>query len=216
MNAIACPLCGDTQAKQPVAARVPRDYCHCGNCALIFMLPSSHLSLDDERAYYATHENNVQDDGYLKFLSRLATPMKQYLRMGMQGLDFGCGPGPAMPTLFAELQVDCDNYDPYFFPIALQPQYDFILSSECFEHFHQPAQELAKLVALLPKDGLLGVMTDTWQSHEQFYDWHYTRDPTHVSFFHRDTYDWLCQHYGLEVVEWLPPRVMILRKSDKL
>ncbi|MCH1919073.1 class I SAM-dependent methyltransferase [Shewanella sp. A3A] len=211
-SSLVCPLCHSQQAKLPVAARVPRDYWHCKECALIFMAPQHRLSLADEHAYYATHDNNPEDAGYLKFLSRLALPLAAHLRAGMHGLDFGCGPGPAMPTLLAPYQVSCDNYDPYFFPIALQPQYDFILSSECFEHFHQPDQELAKLVALLPKDGLLGVMTDTWQSHEQFYDWHYTRDPTHVSFFHRDTYDWLCQHYGLEVVEWLPPRVMVLKK----
>ncbi|KFZ37437.1 hypothetical protein HR45_10485 [Shewanella mangrovi] len=209
---LKCPLCGDTQEKQLVATRVKRDYYHCSHCQLIFMAPKCHLSLAEEQAYYATHENNPEDVGYLKFLSRLATPMRQYLRAGMQGLDFGCGPGPAMPTLFAEQQVSCDNYDPYFFPIPLKHQYDFIVCSECFEHFHQPATELQQLASLLPKDGLLGVMTDSWLSFEHFYDWHYTRDPTHVSFFHRQTYDWICQQYGFELLEWQAPRVAILRK----
>ena len=207
-----CPLCNNTAAKQLVPARVARDYWQCPECALIFLAPAQRLSLSEERAYYATHENNPEDAGYLKFLNRLAAPMAAQLTAGMHGLDFGCGPGPAMPTLLKDANVSVDNYDPAFFPIALKPQYDFILSSECFEHLHQPLAEIEKLTALLPKDGLLGVMTDTWQSHEQFYDWHYTRDPTHVSFFHRDTYDWLCQRFGLTVVEWLAPRVMILRK----
>ncbi|QSX34273.1 class I SAM-dependent methyltransferase [Shewanella avicenniae] len=210
---LRCPLCGDSAAKQPVAARVKRDYVRCEKCWLIFMLPSSRLSLDDERAYYATHENNPEDSGYLKFLSRLTTPLSPYLVTGMHGLDFGCGPGPAMPTLLAPLQVTLDNYDPYFFPIVLKPKYDFITSTECFEHFHQPGLELDKLVALLPNGGVLAVMTDSWQSEAQFYDWHYTRDPTHVSFFHRRSYDWICQHYGLTLLEWQAPRVAIMARA---
>ncbi|MFQ6370821.1 methyltransferase domain-containing protein [Shewanella sp. YIC-542] len=213
MSAHTCPLCGDQQPKMAVPARVARRYLRCSGCQLIFLHGGDRLSLAEERAYYATHENSIDDAGYVAFLTRLLKPVLPLLTPAMAGLDFGCGPGPTMSALLARHGIRCDDYDPAFFPIALQPSYDFILASECFEHFHQPATELGRLCSLLPPGGILGVMTDRWQSEAQFYDWHYTRDPTHCSFFHLDSFRWICRHYGLTLCYHDERRVVILQKN---
>lgn len=214
MSAQICPLCGASEQQQPIAARVGRRYQCCAHCRLISLLATDRLTLVDERAYYATHENSIHDAGYVAFLMRLLQPVLPWLSPAMHGLDFGCGPGPTMSQLLARQGIACDDYDPAFFPIALRTQYDFILASECFEHFHQPAIELQRLCNLLPAGGILGIMTDRWQTPEQFYDWHYTRDPTHCSFFHLDTFQWICEHFGLTLLFHDERRVVILQKNS--
>ncbi|MDN5369158.1 MAG: hypothetical protein PWP74_466 [Shewanella sp.] len=213
MSAQICPLCGDSGQKQAVAARVARRYLVCSHCQLIFLTAADRLSLADERAYYATHNNSIDDAGYVAFLMRLLQPVLPWLSPSMQGLDFGCGPGPTMSQLLVRQGIACDNYDPAFFPITLRAQYDFILASECFEHFHQPANEIARLSEHLSPGGILGVMTDRWQTPAQFYDWHYTRDPTHCSFFHLDSFRWICQHFGMTLLFHDERRVVILQKN---
>ncbi|QUN05477.1 class I SAM-dependent methyltransferase [Shewanella yunxiaonensis] len=212
MSALICPLCGDGGDKPQVAARVARRYLRCDCCKLIYLNPTERLALADERAYYATHENSIDDAGYVAFLRRLLDPVLPWLKPTWQGLDYGCGPGPTMSKLLAQQGIHCDDYDPAFFPITLKPQYDFILASECFEHFHQPDVELKKLTARLKPGGILGIMTDRWRDEDQFYEWHYTRDPTHCSFFHLDSFHWLCERFQLRLRFHDERRVVILQK----
>ncbi|WP_345884871.1 class I SAM-dependent methyltransferase [Shewanella algae] len=208
-----CPLCANTQPKQTVPARVARRYFLCPECRLIFLDPAHFLPLNEEQQFYDTHENSIDDPGYVGFLQRLLTPAMTFLRPGMQGLDFGCGPGPTLSKLLAREGIACDDFDPLFFPNPLQAQYDFILSSECFEHLRRPAAEISALLARLVPGGYLGIMTDRWQSEAQFYDWHYTRDPTHCSFFHRATLDWLCETFALSLCFVDERRIAIFQKN---
>jgi 2-polyprenyl-3-methyl-5-hydroxy-6-metoxy-1,4-benzoquinol methylase len=63
------------------------------------------------------------------------------------------------------------------------------------EHFRQPNQELHKLFALLKPKGILGIMTKLVIDADAFSRWHYKNDLTHVSFFSRDTLQWLAIKY---------------------
>ena len=87
-----CPLCSAT-GSQPFFADARRPYLRCGVCALVFVLPEFYLSAADERSEYDKHENNVEDPGYRKFLSRLFIPLNKTLSEASRGLDFGSGPG---------------------------------------------------------------------------------------------------------------------------
>ena len=46
-----------------------------------------------------------------------------------------------------------------------------------------------------------------------FSRWHYKQDPTHVSFFSRETFTWLAARDGL-TVEFIGNDVIILQKSE--
>ncbi len=85
-----------------------------------------------------------------------------------------------------------------FFPDdgVLESRYDFVTCTEVAEHFHAPAQTFARLFGLLRPGGLLAVMTGFPPATEQFANWHYRRDPTHVVFYQPSTFQWLAQHHG--------------------
>ncbi len=212
---MTCPLCLEAGPKRTVRGADRRTYLLCETCRLIFADSSQHPGAKEERARYETHLNCIDDEGYVRHLRRLLDPLLPYLHPGMRGVDFGCGPGPALSKLIRRHGIRCEEYDPFFLPRTLCPPYDFIVSTECFEHFHRPAETIERVVRMLTPGGLLGVMTEQWVTVEQFGEWYYTRDPTHVSFFHADTFDYLCRVHALETLYRAEDRVIVLRRQEE-
>src|SRR5690606_24896975 len=106
--------------------------------------------------YYQTHQNALDDPGYRQHLSHLTTPLLPRLTPGSHGLDYGCGPGPALAAMLGEAGHTMALYDPLFHNDAsvLESCYDFITCSEVAEHFHDPAAEFRRLNGLLKPGGL--------------------------------------------------------------
>jgi SAM-dependent methyltransferase len=158
------------------------------------MLPSPAAEL----AEYQLHRNDPNDAGYREFLSQLAVPLLMRLSASSRGLDYGCGPGPALPVMLREAGHEVALYDPFFHrePNLLDTQYDFITCTEVIEHFHRPAEEFAKLDAMLRPGGLLGLMTRFQTDDTRFASWHYRRDPTHVVFYRGATLRLVARRFG--------------------
>ena len=173
-------------------------YRTCPDCEAVFLRPELFLSPEEERERYLLHENAPDDPGYREFLSRLAGPLLKRLPAGQEGLDYGCGPGPALARLIEEAGHRVRLYDPFFHrdPAVLEREYDFITCTETAEHFHAPAEEFARLDALLKLGGLLGVMTAFRPAEQDFSSWHYRRDPTHVVFYRETTFHRLADRFG--------------------
>lgn len=96
-----CPLCKGTD-NQFYHEDKRRQYLQCQSCQLVFVDPSQRLTPEQEKAIYDQHENDPGDQGYRRFLSRIAEPMDERLGSNQQGLDFGCGPGPALAQMMRE------------------------------------------------------------------------------------------------------------------
>lgn len=219
MSASICPLCHsantsllDTMQRGPLAGR---EYWHCPNCQLIHVPQRFLLNTTAEKAIYDLHENNPDDPGYKTFLSRLFTPLTAQLPAASQGLDFGCGPSPVLAEMFREAGFDCVTFDIYYDnqPARLQQQYDFIASTEVVEHLAAPAKVFQQLLACLKPNALLGIMTQRWDSIERFKQWTYRNDPTHICFFHEQTFQWLAQKFGLQLTIY-PRDVVIFQQSS--
>ncbi len=195
--AIRCPVCEglETEAFVQIGAR---DYWRCGVCEARFMNPAARLEAGAERAHYQTHENHIDDPAYRRFLSKLAEPLLAVLPPGSQGLDFGCGPGPALGGMLAEAGHSIACYDPFFAPDTevLGREYDFVVCSEVAEHFHDPAGEFRRLRRLVQPGGWLGIMTCFQTDDARFAAWHYPKDPTHVVFYREATLRWLADAGG--------------------
>ena len=217
MHHPACPLCHETEQITVLDSAMPRRYLACGRCYLAYMHPNDYLSEDDEKAYYATHENSIDDEGYVGFLNILLEPLLEIIEQkeAKSALDYGCGPGPTLSVLLEQNGIRCDNYDPFFFPEALSPPYDVITATECFEHFHHPEDELRKLVSMLNPSGLLALMTSRWSNDEKFMHWHYNRDPTHVIFLHEKTIEFIEKNSGLSCIYRDKKSVVIFQKRNK-
>ncbi|MFP5505071.1 MAG: class I SAM-dependent methyltransferase [Gammaproteobacteria bacterium] len=206
-----CPLCGHAAA--PVDEDRRRRYFQCPECRLIFADPASHLDAAAEKAVYDLHCNDPADAGYRRFLDRLAAPLLTRLHPGMHGLDYGCGPGPALSQMLRQAGMRMTDYDPIYAPdpAALDRQYDFVTCTEVVEHFKQPAQDWERLLATVRPGGWLGVMTQLALGPERFRRWQYRNDPTHVAFHSAETFAWIGRHHGL-TVERAGDAVMLLRK----
>ena len=153
------------------------------------MHPDHHPGPAQERAVYDMHENHVDDPDYRHFLARLADPLMRRLSGASQGLDYGCGPGPALAAMLREAGHDIALYDPFYAPdpTALNRRYDFITCTEVAEHFHHPAIQFDRLADLLRPGGILAVMTQFQADDTNFATWQYRRDPTHVVFYREAT-----------------------------
>ena len=210
-----CPLCHHGVAEIFHRDR-RRRYFRCGECALIFADPDARLPPEEEKAVYDKHENHPEDLGYRRFLGRLAAPLLEQLGPERcRGLDFGCGPGPTLSVMLEEAGHQVAVYDPYFAdnPAVLAHQYDFVTCTEAIEHFYTPAKEWGLLLGMVKPGGWLGLMTKLATDADAFAQWHYKNDPTHVSFFSRETFRYLAQRDALDV-EFVGNDVILLRKTQ--
>ncbi|MDT4331843.1 class I SAM-dependent methyltransferase [Methylomonas sp. MED-D] len=213
MPDIPCPLCGAASSVEFHRDR-NRDYRRCGRCRLVYVPASQHLSQDAEKAIYDLHRNQTDDPGYRCFLSRLAAPLQERLAPGASGLDFGCGPGPALAAMLSEAGHAVKLYDPIYaaHPALLLRQYDFIVCTEVVEHFRRPAEEFERIFGMLRPGGYLGLMTKLVIDAAAFARWHYKNDLTHIGFYSRDTLTWLANRYGCGI-EFVAADAIILRRN---
>lgn len=197
---IVCPLCGGAECRE-VCRDPGRVYWHCSTCCLTFVSSSSFLPPAAELAVYQQHQNRIDDPQYRRFLSRLFEPLQARLTTPGCGLDFGCGPGPALAAMLREAGHHMEVFDPYFAndPTVFTRTYDFITSSEVFEHLQAPRWELQRLWSCLRPGGLLGVMTKRLPDPSQLASWYYRLDPTHVVFFSDATFGWIARWLSAEL-----------------
>lgn len=189
-------------------------YHRCTACLATWLDPVHHPARDAEHAHYLHHENHVDDPGYRRFLSRLADPLLERLAPAQTGLDYGCGPGPALAAMLAEAGHRMALWDPFFAPdpAPLAHRYDFITCTEVAEHFHAPAAEFDTLDAMLKPGGWLGVMTCFQTDDARFEHWHYRKDPTHVVFYKAETFHVIARQRGWSCE--IPAKdVVLLRKT---
>lgn len=60
-------------------------YWRCQHCKATLMAPQCWLDEAGEKAIYDLHENNPDDDGYRRFLGKLADPLRERLVAGARG-----------------------------------------------------------------------------------------------------------------------------------
>ncbi len=209
-----CPLCGGTGIEDYTRDRL-RKYLVCSTCALVFVPEKYHVCRKNEKKRYDLHNNHPDDPGYRKFLSRLFRPLCQRIPAGAKGLDFGCGPGPALAAMFLESGYLIELYDKFYAPenSVFEKTYDFIAAAEVAEHLKKPGPELARLMEMLRPGGILGIMTKLVIDREAFDRWHYKNDQTHVCFFSRQTFQWLADTWQV-TVEFIGNDVILLYKDS--
>ena len=213
-EALNCPLCGESNAPLFFQDK-RRPYHRCNRCFLVFVPKPYHLTVEQEKAEYDKHENQLEEPGYLKFLSRMYEPVHAAVPASSSGLDFGCGPAPALANKLTQLGHSMATYDIYYQPDTrvLEQSYDFITCTEVIEHLASPLVQFEQMLNLLKPQGLLGIMTKLVINQERFTSWHYKNDPTHISFFSRETFEYLAKRYGLNC-EFVGADVILFTKAQ--
>lgn len=217
-NDMNCPLCTSSGARHfadhPFHGN--RRFDRCPVCQLIFASPSFHLSKKAEKERYDHHQNDPADGRYQNFLRQLVDPLQAYLKKPADGLDFGCGPGPAIGLMMASGGHRVVEYDPFYAPdtAVLGQVYDFVTCTEVVEHFYYPRIEFERLNRLLLKPGgYIGLMTQLVQPDTEFKEWWYANDETHVSFYSLETFQWICGWLNWKLL-YHTDRVIVCVKNE--
>ena len=197
-----CKICGSSNLE---LLDIQNKYYHCQECEVIFIDPAEIVAPTEEKERYEGHDNNHQNEGYVKMFENFIDDLIQpniNLKEINDVLEFGCGPGPVLADLLESEGLKVNRYDPYFFPdkVFLDKKYDLITSTEVFEHFSDPVKEMELLTSHLREDSYLAVMTSFHPGPEEFEDWWYKWDPTHIVFYNQNTFKKIASAFDLEIV----------------
>lgn len=196
-----CPLCAAEDGGY-FGEAFGRRYFRCPICLLTWLDPAQRPDAAAELAEYRQHDNRPDHNGYRRFLSKAIEPFRARLaekgNESVDGLDFGCGPGPTLSVMMAEHGHRFADYDPFFRPEAalLNRRYEAIACTEVVEHFCDPARDFALLDRLLAPGSTLVVMTAILYDDAAFLDWHYIREESHVVFYRPETMAWIAERFG--------------------
>jgi hypothetical protein len=214
-DAPSCPLCSCGEVELFFEDK-RRRYLRCNTCQLVFVPRLYWLCAEDEKVTYDLHENDAGDPGYRQFLSRLSSPLLRRLGAKQKGLDFGCGPGPTLSSIFEEQGHQMDLYDPFYCndQVVFEKKYDFICATEVVEHLRDPQREFAALFMMLKRGGWLGIMTKLVIDKETFSNWHYIRDMTHICFYSQETFLYLAQYFSVKL-HFVANDVILFNKKEE-
>ena len=171
-------------------------YWGCYACGAKFLDPKNYVSNRYEKKHYLKHNNSINDTNYKNFLLKLIEPMKDKISTNDIGLDYGCGFAPVLAHILKSYGFKVELYDPFFFPDqdVFLKKYKFITCSEVVEHFSNPYEEFDKINNILDNNSWFGVMTSFLTKDDLFENWYYRKDPTHVVFFNKKTFE----HIGFQ------------------
>jgi 2-polyprenyl-3-methyl-5-hydroxy-6-metoxy-1,4-benzoquinol methylase len=152
---------------------------------------------------YESHNNDVEDPRYQEFVSPLVEKITDHFSADSLGLDFGSGTGPVITKLLTDQGYSVNIYDPFFDDDehVLDLKYDYIVSCEVIEHFHEPYKEFQNLRAMLKPGGKLFLKTDLYTDDLDFHAWYYKSDETHVFFYHPETFKWIQKEFNFSRLE---------------
>ena len=197
-----CPICS-SESRELYSKDKNRIYALCPVCNLVFVPERFFMSSEEEKKRYDCHNNTHDDEGYVNFLYRLITPLKEKRDNTYTGLDFGSGPIPVLADLMKQDGYDIETYDIFYDnrPELLKKKYDFITVCEVIEHLHHPISDLKILFSALDDNGLLAIMTQPAVPADRFFGWRYKNDPTHVLFFSDETFEWIAEQFNCILIK---------------
>lgn len=174
------------------------EFIKCNNCHSVFKNPSGFVAFETEKERYLLHDNDVEDIDYQNFVKPLVDEVLLDFSAEAKTLDFGAGTGPVIAKVLSEKGFDLKLYDPFFHPdrSVLEDRYDVIICCEVMEHFRNPHKEFRLLKKLLLPNGKLYCMTQLLPKVENFSNWNYKNDVTHIFFYSEKTIAWIANQFG--------------------
>ncbi len=189
-------------------------YYHCHECEYIFKNPANYQSIEAQKQRYDLHTNDENDAGYRAYFQRFLDFVLPHIEEVEQVLDFGCGKSTLLANILKDINIECDVYDPIYHPIKLSDskKYDMIVSTEVFEHLHDPRSTFSSLCNMLKPGGYLALQTQFHPNEEEsFKAWYYHMDPTHIVFFRPRTFERLGEMYDCRIVADNGTNILVLK-----
>ena len=148
---------------------------------------------NDEKQRHDKHSDDIEDQGYQKFVSPIITAVENGYQTNDIGLDYGCGKTAIIQELLQRKHYNIVGYDPIYLPdeTVFKSRYNYITCCEVIEHFYSPSNEFNKLATLLLPSGKLFLKTYLYNDTINFENWWYKNDPTHVFFYTEQTLEYI-------------------------
>ena len=191
-------------------------YYHCKTCEYIFKSPECYQDFDAQKERYNLHTNDENDEGYKAYFQRFLDFILPLVGKPKTALDFGCGKSTILSNMLEDEGMYCDYYDPIYHPNTSNDskKYEFIVSTEVFEHLHHPKVVFESLLDQLEEGGYLAFQTQFHSNDsEVFKKWYYHQDPTHIVFFTAQTFKVLCEMYGCKFVNDNGKNMVVIKKK---
>lgn len=193
------------------------EYLECQSCRAISKSHENFVDFDEQKRRYDLHDNNEDDIGYQRYFQRFIDFTLPHIRGAKRALDFGCGATSLLSQMLESHGIECDIYDPIYHPNSsyIDGRYDLIVSVEVFEHLHDPKEVFGRLINLLNPDGYIAIQTAFCPSNrDEFLDWYYHLDPTHIIFFRVETFEYLAREFGVEIVYQNEKNMILFQKKS--
>jgi hypothetical protein len=198
-----CKIC--STATREIHHKTFGIYHVCDLCGFISKDKENHISEQAQQTIYDSHHNSFEDPVYVAYFNHfLNEAVFPYIKSGKCGLDFGSGPSPVLAQLLTETYgYDMEIYDLFYSPMKsyLDKTYNLITATEVVEHLEKPLYYFSLYRDHLREDGILSVMTQFHPSDdEEFLQWHYIRDRSHISFYSERTFITIAEKLGLKIL----------------
>jgi SAM-dependent methyltransferase len=167
-----------------------RAFYKCAECSLIFTeeFPDQEV---EEKHY--KDQWTTTDPGFWKSQVDVLLQLINNYRTPRHILDFGSGSGE-MTHEFRQRGYDVTPLEPMTHGYLKDQQYtvkfDVVIAVEVIEHLLEPWEEIREIEKVLAPDGIVvftSLLTNPFidrpDAKDQFKNWWYKDDPTHVSFF---------------------------------
>ncbi|MFK5975118.1 MAG: class I SAM-dependent methyltransferase [Sulfurovum sp.] len=190
-------------------------YHQCESCEYIFKSPKYYRDFDTQKERYNLHQNEEENEGYIAYFERFLNFVLPLTKSPQKALDFGCGVSSLLSKLLLKNGIECDYYDPIYHPDReyKDKKYDLIVSTEVFEHLHNPNEVFRELLSLLDNNGYLAIQTEFHPNNlEKFSKWYYHKDPTHIVFLRAKTFEVLASKYGGKVIDNNNKNMVVIQK----
>ena len=159
-----CPLCNFSI--RYLVSGEQREYWVCSKCRAISVPSSFHITPQEEIKRYLEHENSLENKGYVRMFQEKIDVLKTYKIKS--ALDYGCGYEPVLKTLLERQGIKAEGYDPNFFPDTSPGKlYDLVISTETFEHFRNPSEEISRIANKVIPGGILAIMTRFYPAEDK-------------------------------------------------
>ena len=224
MNNYTCQLC-----KQDTLMICIKDvyFFQCPNCMLVKRDLNDRLTTNEEVDRYNQHVNKVDDVGYQNYFKKyIEEGLSPFINDKYRCLDYGSGPEPVLKhVLERDYNLEVNIYDKYYSTDSsvLNEKYDIITCTEVIEHIDDIMGLFNQFNYLLEDEGILFIMTNFHNLSikdsygiEEFSDWFYIRDKTHVSFFNINTFKKICDVFNFKEIYTNNKNIIVLQKGDKI
>jgi 2-polyprenyl-3-methyl-5-hydroxy-6-metoxy-1,4-benzoquinol methylase len=190
------------------------EYFECKSCQFIIKSKESFVDFKEQKKRYDLHENSEDNLGYKEYFNRFLDFILNDITEPKLALDFGCGATSLLSKILNQKGIKCDFYDPIYYPDNNHnKKYDLIISVEVFEHIHKPKESFKYLVDRLNPNGYLAIQTAFYpKNRDDFLNWYYKLDPTHIIFFSPNTFTVLAKEFGLEIIKHNSKNMILMQK----